>query len=249
MMLRPPFSLRRYASWYFLFDFFWTTQFLSAFGEITLATAFAVWYFTHDEQKGALARVVSRSLKCVVRHHLGTAAFGSFVIAVVQFVRAVVMYVQHRMTALGKRGGYAEKCTKAVLCCISCCLWCVEKCLKFINRNAYIQTGIFGHSFCRASKEAFHLILRSLARIGARRSRALARARARARARASPPPPPPPVAAEAGPPSPPRALCPARCAGRHLRDRQGVHRAVRDTHISRLPHDVRARRRARGRAM
>ena len=82
-------------------------------------------------------------------------------------MRAVVMYVQHRMTALGKRGGYAEKCTKAVLCCISCCLWCVEKCLKFINRNAYIQTGIFGHSFCRASKEAFHLILRNLARIGA----------------------------------------------------------------------------------
>ena len=158
---------QQYASWYFLFDFFWTTQFLAAFGEITLACVFATWYFTYDERKGELARVVPRSIKCVVRHHLGTAAFGSFVIAVVQLARAAVMYVQKRMNALARHGGWVEKATKAVLCCIACCLWCVEKCLKFINRNAYIQTGIFGHGFCRAGKEAFHLILRNLARIGA----------------------------------------------------------------------------------
>ena len=38
------------AARYFLFDFFWTTQFLAAFGEITLACVFAKWYFTYDEQ-------------------------------------------------------------------------------------------------------------------------------------------------------------------------------------------------------
>ncbi len=36
-----------------------------------------------------------------------------------------------------------------------------------MNKNAYIQTAIFGYSFCRAARSAFFLILRNMARIGA----------------------------------------------------------------------------------
>ena len=42
---------------------------------------------------------------------------------------------------------------------------CIEKCMKFINKNAYIQTAIFGYHFCKAAKCAFFLILRNIARI------------------------------------------------------------------------------------
>ena len=41
----------------------------------------------------------------------------------------------------------------------------IEKCMKFINKNAYIQTAIFGYHFCKAAKCAFFLILRNIARI------------------------------------------------------------------------------------
>ena len=43
----------------------------------------------------------------------------------------------------------------------------LEKCLKFVNKNAYIQTAIHGHSFCKGAKEAFFLILRNVLRISA----------------------------------------------------------------------------------
>jgi len=56
---------------------------------------------------------------------------------------------------------------KAVLCCFQCCFYCLEKCMKFINKNAYIQTAIFGSSFCTSAKEAFFLIMRNAARIAA----------------------------------------------------------------------------------
>merc|ERR1711934_761280 len=59
----------------------------------------------------------------------------------------------------------AKKIAMAVLCCIDCCMWCIEKCMKFINKNAYIQTAIFGYNFCKAAKCAFFLILRNIARI------------------------------------------------------------------------------------
>merc|ERR1712224_476777 len=61
--------------------------------------------------------------------------------------------------------GVAKKLAMAVLCCIDCCMWCIEKCMKFINKNAYIQTAIFGYHFCKAAKCAFFLILRNIARI------------------------------------------------------------------------------------
>ena len=46
-------------------------------------------------------------------------------------------------------------------------MWCIEKCMKFLNKNAYIQTAIFGYSFCTAARKAFFLILRNLKRITA----------------------------------------------------------------------------------
>ena len=59
-----------------------------------------------------------------------------------------------------------NKLAEMVLACLQCVMWCVEKCMKFINKNAYIQTAIFGYSFCKAARCAFFLILRNILRIG-----------------------------------------------------------------------------------
>ena len=42
-----------------------------------------------------------------------------------------------------------------------------SSCMKFINKNAYIQTAIYGYSFCKAARTAFFLILRNILRVGA----------------------------------------------------------------------------------
>ena len=39
--------------------------------------------------------------------------------------------------------------------------------MKFMNKNAYIQTAIFGHNFCTAAREAFFLVARNISRIAA----------------------------------------------------------------------------------
>jgi len=45
-------------------------------------------------------------------------------------------------------------------------LWCFEKCIKFLNKNAYIQVALLGTNFCTSAKVAFSLILRNFARFG-----------------------------------------------------------------------------------
>ena len=79
----------------------------------------------------------------LVRFHLGTAAFGSLIIAIIQMIRIILKYVEHHIKDWEKRGctGPMLYIFKAFLKCAQCCLWCFEKCMKFINRNAYIETG------------------------------------------------------------------------------------------------------------
>jgi len=149
-----------YAGWYMVFIYYWTSEFIVAVGQIIIAMAVSTWYFTRDKSKIGNGTVI-KSIKTSFFYHAGTAAFGSLVIAIIKTIRAIVAYIQ-------KKANKTKRCRvliQAVLCCIQCCLWCVEKCMKFLNKNAYIQTAIFGHSFCKAARCAFFLILRNIARI------------------------------------------------------------------------------------
>eukprot|EP00753_Platysulcus_tardus_P008112 PLAT15635.1.p2 GENE.PLAT15635.1~~PLAT15635.1.p2 ORF type:complete len:669 (+),score=372.91 PLAT15635.1:235-2241(+) len=154
----------QYAFLYHLFGYFWITQFLLAMGEIILAGAVAAWYFQAGDEKGnkpgrpaILLRATKRALK-----HTGSAAFGSLIIAIIKFIRAIIAYIQ------AKTKDKSNTAVKVILCIIQCYLYCLEKCMKFLNKNAYIQIAIYGNkSFCGAARDAFFLILRNILRIGA----------------------------------------------------------------------------------
>ena len=58
-----------------------------------------------------------------------------------------------------------NKLVKAALCFCKCCFWCLEKFMKFLNRNAYIMCAVSGNNFCTSAKDAFFLLLRNAARL------------------------------------------------------------------------------------
>ncbi len=45
------------------------------------------------------------------------------------------------------------------MCFIKCCMWCLEKIVAFINRNAYILIAIKGKGYCCAAADAIVLIV------------------------------------------------------------------------------------------
>jgi choline transporter-like protein 2/4/5 len=148
------------AGWYLLFCYFWSSQFIIAIGQIVIAMCIAKWYFARDKSTIGNATVI-QSIKDSMWYHTGTAAFGSLLIAIIKMIRAAISYAQKKAKESG------SKVAQMVLCALQCYMWCMEKCMKFLNKNAYIQTAIFGHNFCTAAKNAFFLILRNIARIGA----------------------------------------------------------------------------------
>lgn len=155
---------------YHFFHFLWATEFLIYYTYMASAMAVAYWYFTpyvNDEKPrgsnpGELQRnVVSDSACTVFRFHTGSVALGSLIIAIVEFIRALVHYVEEQCANKESR---IQRC---VFCMCHCCLWCVECCLDKLNKNAFIWQCIFGDSFTDSAINAFDLLWRNLARAAA----------------------------------------------------------------------------------
>lgn len=50
--------------------------------------------------------------------------------------------------------------------CVACCLWCFEKCVKYICRQAYVIVIMDSKSFCAAAFNVFGLLTTNTAQMG-----------------------------------------------------------------------------------
>ncbi|XP_029939050.1 choline transporter-like protein 5-B isoform X3 [Salarias fasciatus] len=142
-----------------LFVFLWLLNFTIALGQCTLAGAFASYYWALKKPSDIPACPLYSSFSRAIRYHTGSLAFGSLILAVVQMVRIVLEYLDHKLK--GSQNG----CARFLLCCLKCCFWCLEHFIKFLNRNAYIMIAIYGKNFCTSSKDAFFLLMRNVVRV------------------------------------------------------------------------------------
>lgn len=143
---------------YNAFAFLWLMNFAIALGQCSLAGAFSSYFWTLDKKKLPCCPLIE-SFGRTLRYHTGSLAFGSLIIAIIQIIRVALEYVDHSIK--GKENPVA----RFILCCMKCCFWCLEKFMKFINRNAYIMIAIHGKNFCKSAKKAFILLMRNILRV------------------------------------------------------------------------------------
>ena len=53
------------------------------------------------------------------------------------------------------------------MCCVSCCLACLDRLLNFLVCTSYIMVAIKGSNFCASAKTAFGLLASNVLRLGA----------------------------------------------------------------------------------
>ena len=99
-------------------------------------------------------------IKWLFRYHLGTIAFGSMIIAIMQMIKVLFEYMRKKYEKLIGD----NMLMKCLICCLRCCIWCVDSCVKHITKNAYIQTALTGNHFCGSAWATFWLIVRNAAR-------------------------------------------------------------------------------------
>ena len=72
----------RYALLYLLFGYLWMNAFIIGVTQFVISAACAIWYFTSTSDANGSGSI-SRGFYWVFRYHLGSIAFGSFLIALV----------------------------------------------------------------------------------------------------------------------------------------------------------------------
>jgi len=152
-------TLHLVLQWYNLFAALWTAAFISATGDIILAGAVSAWYWTFNKAE-LPSNMLGSSVKRTFRYHLGTVAFGSLLLALVQLLRVVVEYLNDRINNLQAQ----NRILRSIVWFLRGCFFFLEKLIRYLNRNAYIMTGMVGSSFCQASQDAFTLITSNILR-------------------------------------------------------------------------------------
>ncbi|XP_069330620.1 choline transporter-like protein 1 isoform X3 [Eulemur rufifrons] len=150
----------QYMWWYHVVGLIWISEFILACQQMTVAGAVVTYYFTRDKRNLPFTPILA-SVNRLIRYHLGTVAKGSFIITLVKIPRMILMYIHSQLK------GKENACARCVLKSCICCLWCLEKCLNYLNQNAYTATAINSTNFCTSAKDAFVILVENALRVAA----------------------------------------------------------------------------------
>ena len=153
-----------WAMWYMLFGFLWIMAFIISCNEFVVIVSAITWYYSDktvpDDDGIPGDSDVSTGFWWSFRYHMGSLAFGSFLLACVWVIRIIFEYIGEKMIgATGNNG-----CTRCLVSCIRCCLDCFDRFIRYLNRNAFIYMALSGESFCSSALNAFILILKNAAK-------------------------------------------------------------------------------------
>ena len=105
---------------------------------------------------------VLASFKRVTWYHMGTLAFASLLIAIIEFIEYTLTYFEKKF-----RNSEPSPMQKLILALIKCLLKCIKCILNRINRNGLIITSIYGWPFCAASMKGIAIVLKNVVRASA----------------------------------------------------------------------------------
>jgi len=139
------------------FGLLWVVAFNQATaGFIVMVSATSYYFDSNAEYEGSAD--VATGFHLAYMSHAGSLAFGSFIVALVQFIRIIFMTVAEH----AKKTSGNNPLVKAIICCADCCLACIEQVCDYINAAAFAYMAVSGDGFCTAAWNGFLLNLKHI---------------------------------------------------------------------------------------
>ncbi|KAF8625430.1 hypothetical protein AX15_005390 [Amanita polypyramis BW_CC] len=138
---------------YATFSFLWTSQVI---GNVALATLaggpFGAWYYFGPHDMGQMPdHPTLSSFGRASTLSLGSIAFGSLVVTLLELIRLILNAIQNNANADGHP---VEAC---LACCAACIVGCIESLVEYFNRYAYIEIALYGKPYIEAAKDTWRL--------------------------------------------------------------------------------------------
>lgn len=86
----------KYMWLYVLFGYLWLNAFLIGIAQFVISATAAIWYFTSTSDSNGSGSTM-KGFYWAFRYHLGSIAFGSFLIALIQFIRIIFEYYKSKI--------------------------------------------------------------------------------------------------------------------------------------------------------
>mmetsp|Transcript_16710 Transcript_16710/g.46455 ORF Transcript_16710/g.46455 Transcript_16710/m.46455 type:complete len:795 (+) Transcript_16710:42-2426(+) len=146
-----------------LFVTIWFITMARAVSWTTMAGAIAWWFVRQNAVKRTCSgqcpalgvTVMFSSLWTVLSRHLGSMAFGSFLIAVCWTLQLVLQALELSFSKQKKEGLWLLRLT---LKCLVCFMECLKRTVQFISFYGFIYVAVEGDGFCRSCRSTFKLL-------------------------------------------------------------------------------------------
>eukprot|EP00930_Biecheleria_cincta_P037568 TRINITY_DN25809_c0_g1_i3.p1 TRINITY_DN25809_c0_g1~~TRINITY_DN25809_c0_g1_i3.p1 ORF type:complete len:672 (-),score=87.52 TRINITY_DN25809_c0_g1_i3:185-2200(-) len=145
---------------YYVFGMLWLTELLNSLSQFVVSYAVVLWYY-YPKPKGSGPSVpLIRGFLVGMIFHLGTLAFGSFLIALLRGFRIVLLWISR---AAKEQGNRVAAC---IASCCACCITLIQRYVEFLTKNAYIDVAISSTPFYTAAQNAHGFLLSDTGKVG-----------------------------------------------------------------------------------
>lgn len=126
--------------------YFWTQQLIQNTIHVTVAGVIGKWWNEPSQASSCCSRAIQKSFMRAIIYSSGSIAFGSLLCAIVQAFHSLVAKLRQ-----------VDEGNSCLCCIVNCLLSCLDSLIQYFNRWAWIYVGIYGYSYCKASKAVINL--------------------------------------------------------------------------------------------
>merc|ERR1719343_1652184 len=133
---------------YYCFGLVWVVEVCNAIQTFVVSYATVRWFALPMPKKQVVWFPVLRGFVVCIVFHLGSVAFGAFLMATTRVILLILSLVAREADSKGN---------KLVACITKVCMACVvcfQRCLEYINKNAYCDIAIRSNDFWVAAKKS-----------------------------------------------------------------------------------------------
>lgn len=166
--------LYKIMKWYHIFAFLWVCHFAIACQHYVIGASVSKWYFSQNRYR--LHSPIGTSVSELILYYMGSVALGSLLVAIFKVLRIVTRQIQflvqrNCMTNPVNHGanmGAPQSSLNTSSISTSCCgsfsyvwrlfIWFFDNIVMIINRDAYVEIAIHGHSFLSGAQRALQVL-------------------------------------------------------------------------------------------
>lgn len=140
-----------------LISFFWAYKLLQVIATMATAHVVASWYFSPEvvtEGMPCLRPVTLVGLKRACTNYLGSIAFGTLIVAILEALYYTIKYCASKMAG-------DNMVVKLVVSCVLCVLGCLKKTIEWLTEWAYVFIALYGCSFFTAGGKVVNMLMES----------------------------------------------------------------------------------------